>query len=89
MSIFFNEMMVWRRMSDTLAVRYSCVRNLHTNKYAVQSADHFYAPVNEVQISSMSAQFVELFLEESPETRCNWFDSVEEAIHDHDVQFND
>ncbi len=77
----FQEMPVWARISDTLAIKYCGLRHLETGRYAIQSADYFYLPVDEQQLRHSAKQFVELFIETSPVERCDWFDSLPAAIH--------
>lgn len=84
----FKEVAVWKRLSDTSAVRYRCINDLRTNQYAVQSADFFRHPLNGEQFRSFEMQFAELFIEVSAHERCKWYDSLEEAINAHDQEFS-
>ena len=80
--------MVWKRLNNTSAVRYCCLNNLETNKYAVQSADFFRLPLEVKSFTEFDMQFAELFIEVDAQERCNWFSSLEEAIKKHDEEFS-
>jgi hypothetical protein len=84
----FREVMIWKRLSDVSAVRYSCLNDLKTDRYAVQSADFFRLPVEEKQFRTAEKQFVELFIETSVLKRCDWFGSLGDAIRAHEQMFN-
>ena len=45
----FKAIDVWRRVSDSEAVRYRCFQCLQTGKYSVQSADFYRLPENPAQ----------------------------------------
>lgn len=83
----YTEIMVWKRLDDKSAVRYFCLGNVKTKKYAVQNADFFRLPFKELQFRASERQLIELFIEISPLERCNWFDTIEEAISAHDQDF--
>ena len=83
-----QEVMIWKRLSEAVAVRYWCLHDLQTDQYAVQSADYFRLPFDEKQFSYFEKQFVELFVEVPARERCDWFDSLREAIHAHDQEFS-
>jgi hypothetical protein len=83
-----SELMVWKHIDNTNAVRYCCFHDLSTNKYAVQSADFFCLPVDEKQLKFLNVQFLELLMEIAPSERCTWYSSVEEAIAAHDELFS-
>jgi hypothetical protein len=55
--------------------------------FCVQSADYFYIPVDEKQLSDSNKQFLELFIEESPDSRSQMFSTIEEAIESHLKEF--
>jgi hypothetical protein len=82
-----SEIMVWKRIDETSAVRYCCLNDILSNKYAVQSTDFFRLPLEEKQFRDFDKQFVELFIEVSVFERCDWFDSILEAISAHDQGF--
>jgi len=87
MNVMYQEFRVWKRLNERSCIRYCCLRDLGTGRYAVQSADFFYLPIDEQQRHQLDAQFLELFMEINPQERCAWFDSVEAAIAAHDEEF--
>ncbi len=86
--IYFREIMIWRHAGDDRAIKYTCFQSLLTQKYCVQSADSFYLPVGKDQVQQSELQMIELFIEVSPHERCEWFDSLEEAITQHNIFFD-
>ncbi|MBM7130649.1 hypothetical protein [Dyella mobilis] len=88
MSRLYQELKIWRDVSDSTAIRYSCFIDLATGKFAVQNADFFHLPITLDQIKFLDAQFVELFIETSPKDRCEWFETLEQAIDAHDRDFD-
>ncbi|NHZ77690.1 hypothetical protein F2P44_00015 [Massilia sp. CCM 8695] len=88
MNELFTEIMVWKRIDACSAVRYSCVSDLESGKFAVQSADFFRVPLTRNSTNDFMAQFAELFIETSPRERCIWFDSLADAIFHHDEVFS-
>lgn len=84
----FREIMIWKRLDDVSAVRYSCLNDLQNGKFAVQSADFFRLPLQAHAVTEVARQFAALFIEVSPHERCSWFDSLEEAISDHEHEFS-
>lgn len=84
----FKEVMIWKSIDGASAVRYSCLNDLTTGKFAVQSADFFRLPLNLNSSNEFARQFAELFIETSPLVRCTWFDSLEEAVFHHDREFS-
>ncbi len=83
-----SELMIWKHVDNTNAIRYCCFQDLHTHKYAVQSADFFSLPVDEKQLKFLNIQFLELLMENFPTERCTWYASIEEAIAAHDDLFS-
>lgn len=84
----FEELVVWGRTDDNLLVKYRCFRDLSKNLFSVQSADFFKNATDSKRILDSEAQSIELFLEESPETRCTWHRSLLEAIKSHTDEFD-
>lgn len=84
----FKEIMIWKRLDNVSAVRYSCLRDLQNGKFAVQSADFFRLPLERHAAIEFTRQFAELFIEIAPHERCLWFDSLEEAIISHEREFS-
>lgn len=87
MTGLFKEVMVWRRLDAVSAIRYACFQDLGNDKFAVQSADFFRLPLTDVPVHDLATQFAELFIETSPADRCSWFDSLGDAIANHDLEF--
>jgi hypothetical protein len=87
MTRLYAEVRVWKRHDKTTAILYRCFQDLVERKFAVQSADYFRLPIDQRQIRNSERQFFELFIEIAPRERCGWFDSVEEAIAAHDLEF--
>jgi hypothetical protein len=84
----FREIMIWKRLNDVSAVRYSCLNDLQNAKFAVQCADFFRLPLEGQTVTESARQFAALLIEVSPHERCSWFDSLEEAISDHEHEFS-
>ena len=84
----FREIMIWKRLDDVSAVRYSCLNDLQNGKFAVQSADFFRLPLEGKRVIEFARQFAELFIDVAPHERCSWFDSLEEAIINHEHEFS-
>lgn len=84
----FREVMIWKRLDASSAVRYSCLHDIKSGRYAVQSEDFFRLPLEEKQFRYFEMQFVELLIETSPFERCKWFDSLEIAIAAHNLDFS-
>lgn len=84
----FQEVLVWKRIDNTSSVRYFCFHDLVTGQYCVQSADFFNTPIDTKQVQQFQKQSIELFAESSPIERCEWFESLAEAIKCHDEDFN-
>jgi hypothetical protein len=84
----FREIMIWKRLDDVSAVRYSCLNDLQNGKFAVQCADFFRLPLDGHAVTEFARQFAALFIEVAPHERCSWFDSLEEAIRDHEHEFS-
>ncbi len=85
MSLFI-EQRVFRHAGDSVTV-YVCFQDLRTGQFAVQQAETFAAGDMSVHARRIGAQTLELFLEESPAIRSDWFGSLAEAIRDHDDAF--
>ena len=84
--MLMKEEMVWFRLNDKLAVRFTCLCNLRSNKYLVQSGDYFRLPLSKDSIQYFHAQFVDFFIDITVD-RSDWFDTLEAAIDDHIAQF--
>jgi hypothetical protein len=82
----FEAIDVWQRQ-EHLVVRYRCFKVLSTGKYCVQSRDCYSLPLDVVQLNYLDRQFLELLVEEAPNSRSDTYDSLEEAIRRHDLHF--
>ena len=78
---------VWKRSGENSAIRYRCFESLTSKRYCVQSADFYRLPLDQKQVSSLDAQFVELFVEQDPSARNAEYPTLEEAIAAHDKEF--
>ena len=85
--MLYQEMLMWKRLDDRTAIHYRCLMNQATRKFSVQSADFCRLPMNTEQIRQRQIQFVELLCECDPSERSGAFDSIEEAIADHERRF--
>lgn len=86
--MMFREVSVWKRVDGASAARYRCFQNVETGEYAVQSMDFYRLPIDEMQLTHFERQFVELLVESSPLARCEWFETIEEAISRHEADFS-
>jgi hypothetical protein len=82
----FRQISIWKRLDDGRAVRFNCIEDMSTHKFAVQTADFFTFPIKNEHVSYLDRLFPERFIEVEPAER-NWFDSIEEAIAAHEVAF--
>ncbi|KAM3093803.1 hypothetical protein ACKFKF_28630 [Phormidesmis sp. 146-12] len=85
----FKAIDIWKRIDDTAAIRYRCFQRLTDQQFCVQSADYYYLSLNEKQIRTLDQQFLELFIEESPDQRSAFYSTIEEAIAQYDQDFAD
>lgn len=85
----FKTITIWKRLDDTKALCYRCFQRLTDGKFCVQSADYYYLPIREEQVRMLERQFLELFLEEAPDSRSLLYPTLEEAIASYDAEFTD
>ena len=83
----FKQIYIWKKQNSDSMVRYCCFEDLQVNKFCVQSADFFSLPVNREYFHQADAQAIELFLESTPDKRCEWYDNLISAIAAHDLEF--
>ena len=88
MSELYQAIDVWKRLSDGRLVRYRCFRDISSGRYSVQSSDFYSVPTDPEHIASLEAQYLELLAEQSPSARSGAFDTVEDAIDDHEREFS-
>ena len=84
---FYRQIDVWKKIDSSCVIRFRCFENLSTKLFCVQSSDYFHIPIDDKQLSYSDKQFLELLIEESPDTRSNSFSTVEEAISCHLKEF--
>lgn len=85
--MLYQQLTIWRRENERVAIRYSCLVSLATGRYSVQSADFYHLPLSDQAFTGFAKQFVELFCESDPAERSGAFDSLGEAIAAHDRTF--
>ena len=85
----FKAIDIWKRIDDTAAIRYRCFQRLTDRQFCVQSVDYYRLPLNEKQIKTLDQQFLELFIEESPDQRAALHPTIEEAIAQYDRDLAD
>lgn len=78
---------VWRRADDQTLACYRCFRDLRSGRYAVQSADFYPAAFDGVRTQFLEKQYLDLLRAQDPFEREQGFDSLEDAIRAHDLQF--
>jgi hypothetical protein len=83
----FKAIDVWKRISDSQAVRYRCFQCLRTGKYSVQSADFYRLPGKPAQSDQLDRQHIELFVQQAPDERSGADDTLEAAIEAHEAEF--
>lgn len=86
-SEIYIQSFVWKRISESVAIRYALLTHVQSGKFAVQSAD-FFDRDGEVHVEYFDQQFVELMMESDPSERCEWHDSITDAIEAHDIEFS-
>ncbi|ERP96996.1 hypothetical protein Q674_04060 [Acinetobacter sp. COS3] len=83
----FQLIPIFNRISNQKIAEYGCLYCLETKEYAVLCTN-FYSPSSSNEDHAyFKKQTIELLLEESPQIRCKWFSSIEEAIDEHDLEF--
>lgn len=83
----YRKVEIWKRGSSNEMVRFTCFERLADGKYCVQSADYFYLPVDNEQITNLNKQQIELFIEVEPSERSKFFKTVSEAVAAHELEF--
>jgi hypothetical protein len=82
----FREHMVWRRLDNETAARYTCIEHLQTTRFRVQSCDFFYLPLDDDAMRHDERQRIELLIQMDPNAVA-WFISIDRAIEQHDRDF--
>jgi hypothetical protein len=75
----FRQISIWKHLGDGRAVRFNCIEDMTTHKFAAQTADLFTLPIKSEHVSYLDRLFSERFIEVEPTER-KWFDSIEEAV---------
>jgi hypothetical protein len=85
----YERIEVWKRAEGGSAVRFQCLRRASDGMFAVQNADFLRPDSGKADLLASDAIFVELFMDEDPTSRCDWFSSVSAAIASHEKDFSD
>lgn len=83
----FKAIDIWKRVDDTIAARCRCFERIADGQFCVQSVDYYHLPLTEKQIKALDNQFLELFIEESPDQRSSLHPTLQEAIAQYDQDF--
>jgi alpha-ketoglutarate-dependent taurine dioxygenase len=78
---------VWVRLGEKELACYRCFEVLASGKFCVQSKDFFRPPFDAKKCLEHQSRFLELLADVAPEERDDLFDSLEEAIEEHDAGF--
>lgn len=70
-------------------MRFRCFEDLNGSRFCVQSSDVYRSPLKDNPIGDLERQHIELLIEEDPFIRSGSFVSLEEAIRDHELSFED
>lgn len=84
--MIYKKHTVLRRNGNDITI-YVCLERVGSDKFAVHQAE--FIPHEEVilAMADVDANFLELFSDEDPGERCEWFSSLQEAIEEHDKAF--
>ncbi|NEP63528.1 MAG: hypothetical protein F6K31_42635 [Symploca sp. SIO2G7] len=85
----FKSIDIWKRIDSETAICYRCFQRLTDGQFCVQSADYYHLPLEDTQVKALDRQFLELFIEESPEQRSSLYPTLEEAIAMYEFEFAD
>ncbi len=86
---FYKAIDVWKRLDDGRLVRYRCFQVVSTGRYCVQSADYYNLPLSIEEDRRFDRQFKELLIEQAPEHRSETWVTLEEAVLNHDREFEE
>ena len=78
---------VWKVKKEKQLVRYRCFEILGLQQFCVQSSDFYNYPPNFDQVRQLENNFFELILECPPDSRDNFYPTIEEAIAEHEADF--
>jgi len=83
MSTLYREILVWRRIAPTEAIRYACFEDLDTGRFCVQLADFVRLPHDNAGQARLR---LELLLEGQLDA-CDWHADLKTAIAAHAALF--
>ena len=87
--VMFKAIDVWKRLDNGGLARYRCFELLPGNRYCVQSVDFYNDPLNVKRMQEFESQFLELLLEGPPDLENETYETLEEAIANHDLDFRE
>ena len=85
----FRAIDVWKRLDDGGLARFRCFEILPDRRYCVQSVDFYYDPSDAKRIQESEQQFLELLLEAAPNQENETYATLEEAIANHELDFQE
>ena len=77
-----------RKDSETI-VMYICLKRARDSCYSVHSAEFFNRSESKIDTARPIRNTFELMFEESPDSRCRWYDTIEEAVRCHISAFSE
>lgn len=84
----FEKIDVWKRVDGKCVARYQCLKRMSDGLFTVQNTDFLYLPISLLSLKNSDQQFLELFMDDDPSDRCDWFPSLIEAINKHNAEFD-
>jgi hypothetical protein len=88
-SRLFKEISVWRRIGDSTLMQYRCLQVLPDGGYFVKSLHFYREPIDREQVYQAQFYFLDGMFDDAlleiPKER---FDTLEEAIAQHDKDFD-
>lgn len=85
----YKQIVVWKRLPAAEVVAYVCLQRVSDGKFCVQSAEFFQEMGPKDQWDRLGRNMGELFFEDDPDIRCNWFPELIGAIAAHDKCFSE
>jgi hypothetical protein len=82
----YKQHKLFRRLDGVVAI-YVCLERIGDSQFAVHQMELVPAGQLKSSTAEIDATFLELFSEESPDIRCDWFPSLRSAIDAHDKEF--
>jgi|EndMetStandDraft_8_1072994.scaffolds.fasta_scaffold161113_1 hypothetical protein len=81
----YRQIAIWKKISDSEAIRYNLVEDLAERKFTHQNMDFFSPSTTYEQILFLEKLFGDLMAGDLDNR--TWFDSIEDAIADIDKDF--